>query len=164
MRLLLRILVLTGLVWGILVLFNLARASDANDDPSRLVVCYAGVVVLGAIAAAVVTLSVLPAVGDVLGGWLFNANQRLDNHPHAPALARLAAGDYLGAIDEFRAILAENPMDMHAAREIVRIYLENLDDRESAVDFLQDAIQTGHWTDIQRGLLSERLKEITGMS
>ena len=161
MRLLLRWVALLALSATLYYLFSVAHASQTGDNPdgSKLVACYAGIVFAGAGLAALLSLWLLPVVGDFIGGFLYSPVAE-ERHPHADALAKIAVGDYAAAILEYEKRLEEVPEDMMAVNEVVRLYRERLHDPESAAQFLDRMLEYGDWTDYQRGILYERLQEI----
>ena len=161
MRFFLRAIILATLVGAMVYLYQLARASQAGDIPdgSTLIACYAGIVLVGAGLAAMFSTWFLPAIGDLVGGFLYSP-EAPERHPHASAMAKVAAGDYAGAVEQYRIRLQDHPEDILAVHEVVHLYCDKLHDPASAAGFLQEMLEFGNWNDYQRGLLFQRLQEI----
>ena len=161
MRFLLRATVLAVLAGIVFSLFLVARASQAGDNPDggQLVACYAGIVLAGAGLAAFGALWCLPAIGDFVGSMLYSP-EATERHPHASALAKIAAGDYPAAVEAYCIRLQEVPEDILAVHEVVHIYCDKLHDPASAAAFLDEMLEYGDWNDYQRGLLTKKVEEI----
>jgi len=157
MRFFLRLIALAALGGGIFYLYTLAAASQ--QDASRLVSCYAGIILLGAGAAVLLATWFLPLLGDLVGGFLYDPPTE-ERHPHADALAKVAAGDYAGAIEAYEKRLEVVPEDILAVNDAVRLYRERLHDPAGAAQFLERMLEYGNWSDYQRRLLYDRLQEI----
>jgi len=121
------------------------------------------IIVIGwATATAVVAcVLLLPLFGEFAGSYIFSPNQRIERSPHADALIQFAAGDFEGALEEYRAVFEENPHDLLAVSEIVRIYCDKLGQPERASDFLVEALSS----DMERtredwAFLQERLVDV----
>ena len=161
MRFLLRLLTVVALGAVLFLLFTMAQASQMGDNPdnSKLVACYAGIVLVGAGLAALVAIWYLPMIGDFIGSFLYSPEEE-ERHPHASALAKVAAGDYLAAIGEYEARIEENREDILAVHEVVHLYCDKLHEPRNAADFLERILEIGNWNDYQRALLFERMQEI----
>ena len=161
MRFLLRLFSFLVLGAALYFLFRIAQASQVGDNPDngKLVVCYAGIVLVGAGLATLVAVWFLPLIGDFVGGFFYSPEVE-ERHPHASALAKVAAGDYLSAIGEYEARIEASPEDILAVHEVVHLYCDKLHEPQNAADFLQRMLEMGDWNDYQRALLFERLQEI----
>src|SRR5688500_7469153 len=150
-----------ALAWLTYVLFREASAaySDEEGDPSKGVMLFIAVVLVGGISAILFVVIVLPAFGDWIGNFFFNPNEKLEKVPHADALAAFNRGDYEGSIAAYRKDLEENPSDTLAVSEISRIYCEKLHDPRSAEVCIEEAL-TGDWTDDDIAFLNIRLAEV----
>ena len=156
-----RLLIVAPLCWLMWLLFEHTRASQGVDpDGSNLVLGYLGIVGLGVIIGGIVSMSIIPAIGDVVGDLLYNSPEQAPKNPHAPAIAKINGGDFEGAVEAFRAVLQENPEDTMAASEAARLLCEKLGRPEEAATFLEEQIEEGAFTNDQLAFLSERLVDV----
>ena len=160
-RLLFRVLTLLALAGLMFYLFQMAQISQAGESPdgTKLITFYAAILIDGLAMAALLSTWLLPLLGDFIGGFLYTP-ETVEQHPHATAMARIAAGDYAAAIEAYRERLQESPEDILAVHEAVRLYVDKLHDAPGAVGFLEEMLEYGAWNDYQRSLLFERLEEI----
>jgi tetratricopeptide (TPR) repeat protein len=161
MRIIVRISVVVVLGWVMLVLFQKAHVSQGiNPDPSKLILYYLGVVGLGVVIGGIVSMSVLPAIGDQVGSFFYNPSTEIEKDPHHRALVKLANGDFQAAIDEYGKVVEKNPADTLALSEMVRIYCDKLHEPEPAAALLEGALQQEHWSNDDVAFLGERLVDI----
>ena len=162
MRLLPRVLIVVILLVAMFLLIRHVKALAAAEEMemSLLVSYYISILGLAAVTAVVSCVSLLPLLGEFVGNVVFTPNHQLERNPHHDALARLAAGDFQGAIDEYRAVFEEDPEDLHAASEVARIYCEKLNAPEPAEDFLVEALSYEDRTPEDVAFLSQRLVDV----
>ncbi len=162
MHLLPRVLVVVILLVAMFLLIHQAKVLAAAEEPemARLVTYYISILALAAVTAVVSCVSLLPLLGEFMGNVLFTPNQQIERSPHHDALAMLAAGDFQGAIDKYRAVFEDDPQDLHAASEIVRLYCEKLHEFEPAEDFLVEALSYEERTPEDAAFLSQRLVDV----
>jgi tetratricopeptide (TPR) repeat protein len=143
MRIFSRVLIVLALSWLAIVIFLEARDHQMSDnaDPTKLIVLFLSVIAVAVITGALVALSLVPAIGDLMGGFLFNPNERVEKSPHADAMAKMAQGDYEGAIKEYRAAYERDPNDTLALSEIGHIYCDKLGNYEAAAETFESALQ-----------------------
>ena len=161
MRFLPRVLVVVILLVAMFLLIRHVKVLAAAEEPemSQLVTYYISILALAAVTAVVSCVSLLPLLGEFMGNVMFAPTQQIERSPHHDALARLAAGDFQGAIDEYRAVFEDDPQDLHAASEIVRLYCEKLNAFEPAEDFLVEALSYER-TPEEVSFLSQRLVDV----
>lgn len=164
MKFLFRLLALAGLIWLTLALFWQARAASAatgeNGDPSKIIVLFAAVILLGAVIGILIAFLLLPAFGEWAGNFFFSPNEQdTAREPHANAAAKMARGDYAGAIADYRAALARDPADTFALGEAARIFCEKLGDPASAAALLEAALGRD-WPQDQAAFLANRLADV----
>ncbi|MCX6966988.1 MAG: hypothetical protein NTZ46_04280 [Verrucomicrobia bacterium] len=162
MRLIPRVLVVAILLVAMLLLIRHVKVlADVEDvEMSKLVTYYIGILALAAVTALVSCVSLLPLLGEFAGNVMFTPNEQIERSPHAEALARMAAGDFQGAIDEYRAVFEADPQDLHAASELVRLYCEKIHAFEPAEDFLVEALSYEDRTPEETAFLSQRLVDV----
>ncbi len=161
MGLTLRLLLLAAFAWIGFVLYSEAsvQAHVANPDNSKVVLLFAGSILDGLVIAMIVTLMVVPAIGDAVGSYFFNPGRQVDPDPHSEAIARLAQGDPEGAIASYEALVARDPGDSLAISEIARICCRDLDDSARAAAVLEHALDR-EWPHDQGSFLANRLADI----
>ena len=160
MRIFPRVLLVALMIAGMFFLIQHVRSFPEDVEWSRLIKYYIAIMGLAAVTAVVTCISLLPIVGDLAGHFLFTPNQKIERSPHADALAKLAAGDFEGAIEEYREVFEENPQDTHAASEIVRLYCDKLGQPEPAADFLVEALSVGERNPEEWAFLQERMVDV----
>ncbi len=161
MRIFLRLVIVAALSYLGLVLFWDARAYQANEDAdqTKLVLYFVGVVFTGVAVGGIVALSLIPLVGEQIGSFFFNPGQQIEKDPHAPAVSKIAAGDYEGAIEEYRNVLEDNPSDTMAISEIARFYCDKLENSAAAAEVLEEALQR-EWGADDSAFLCNRLVDV----
>jgi len=159
MRPLIRGFVILGLLWLEFILYRNVNRHDAGGDSTGIVVGFASIIGVALVIGAVVAFMVLPSLGEAVGNFFFNPGGEIEKSPYSPALAKIAVGDYEGAIREYHAILKENPEDMHAVSEIVHIYCDKLGDHDTAEKFLTDALQS-EWPADQGAFIASKLVDV----
>ncbi|MDD5350752.1 MAG: tripartite tricarboxylate transporter TctB family protein [Chthoniobacteraceae bacterium] len=160
MRILPRVLLVGLMIAGMYLLIEHVRSFPEDVEWSKLVKYYIAIMSMAAVTALVTCVSLLPLLGEFAGSFLFTPNQKIERSPHADALAKLAAGDFEGAVEEYRKVFEEDPQDTHAASEIVRLYCDKLGQPEPASDFLVEALSMGERTPEERAFLQERMVDV----
>ena len=162
MRLIPRLLAVAVMLAAMFLLIRHVRELQAAGEVeiSKLVTYYFAILGLAASTALVTCISLLPLLGEFAGNFMFAPNEQIERSPHADALARLAAGDFQGAIDAYKKVFEENPQDTHAASEIVHLYCDKLNNPEPAADFLVEALSYADRTPEETAFLSQRLVDV----
>lgn len=161
MRALPRLLLFLGLAYLTFVLFHEASLARKNPevDPSKIVLLFAVTVLVGGTAAIIVVSMVLPALGDAVGNFFFQPSEEIEKDPHSSAQAALARGDYAGAVEEYKQIIAADPTDTLSYSEIAKISCEHLDDAAGAAAVLEEALQR-EWAPDDAAFLTARLVDV----
>jgi len=168
MRFIPRLLLVALLVGGMYLLIDHLRALQAASIAAtgeelpweHLVKYYIGIIGLGAVTAVVAGITLLPLLGEFAGSFLFTPKEKVERSPHADALSKLAAGDFQGAIDEYKNVVDDDPKDMHAVSEVVRLYCEKLGTPEPAEDFLVEVLSMSDREPQEQAFLSQRLVDV----
>lgn len=87
----------------------------------------------------------LPKFGDAVGTVMYSSGEEVTSDDAMKAAAKMAKGDYQGAIEEFEKLLKEKPEDPYPISEIAKIYSEKLDDPGQALTFLQGHLEAHEW-------------------
>ena len=161
MRYLTRGLFLGGLILLEVVMYHqVVEIRDAdNPDNTKLLVLFAAILFVAVVIGTIIAVAVIPSIGETIGNFFFNPNQQIEKNPHFDALAKIAQGDYEGAIADYKKNLAEDPHDMHALSEIVHIYCDKLHDHDAAEKFLEESLQQ-EWPPEQGAFLASRLVDV----
>jgi len=162
MRLIPRVLAVASMLAVMFLLIRHVKVLAANEEVemSKLVTYYICILGLAAVTALVSCVSLLPLLGEFAGNVMFTPNEQIERSPHHDALAKLAAGDFQGAIDAYRAVFEDDPRDLHAASELVRLYCEKLHEFEPAEDFLVEALSYEDRSPEESAFLSQRLVDV----
>ena len=162
MRLFPRVLAVAIMLAAMFLLIRHVKVLSASEEVemSQLVTYYVCILALAAVTALVSCISLLPLLGEFAGNFMFTPNEKIERSPHHDALARLAAGDLQGAIDEYREVFEGDPQDLHAASELVRLYCEKLHEFEPAEDFLVEALSYEDRPPAEVAFLSQRLVDV----
>ena len=157
----LRLLFLAAFSWVGFILYTDAKeeAHKPEADNSKVVLLFAGTVLDGAAIALVLTLMVVPAIGDRIGGFFYNPGTEIEHDPHADAIARLAQGNPEGAIDVYEDIIRKDPTDTLAISEISRICYRDLGDTPRAANVLEQALAQ-EWPHEKSSFLANRLADV----
>ena len=157
----LRLLFLAAFTWVGYVLFSEAevQAHLENPDNSKVVLLFAGAVLDGTVIALILTILVVPAVGDRIGSFFFNPSEKIEHDQHADAIAKLAQGDFEGAIEDYEEIWARDPSDTLAVSEIARICCRDLGDTARAATVIERALER-EWPHEQSSFLANRLADV----
>ncbi len=129
------------------------------SDAGKIVLCFGGVVVVGAAAGLLIVTMVMPAIGEAIGGFFFSPNEKIEKSPHADALVAIAHGDYEKAVQEYLKAFGDDPHDTHALSEVARLECEQLGNPETAADILEQALER-EWTPEDAAFLTSRLVDV----
>jgi tetratricopeptide (TPR) repeat protein len=164
MRIFTRFLFLGALAYlGVLLLLE-GRKFYLDDalvqaDPMKPFVYFGGVLIVGLIMATVISLSLVPAIGDAIGNIFEAPNQPLERDPRSIAQAKVAQGDYQGAMEIYVDIYEQNPRDSHAVCEIAHLYCDRLGQPENAISVLEQSLDCEHGQE-EIATITTRLSEI----
>ena len=161
MRKVTRVLFILGLIWLEFILYkNVVHIRDSdNPDNTKLMVLFVSIIFVAIIIGVITALIIIPSIGEMIGNFFYNPNQEIEKNAHSDAMAKIAQGDYEGAIGEYRKNLEENPEDMHALSEIIHLYCDKLHDHDAAERFLEDALQK-EWPPEQGAFIASRLVDV----
>jgi tetratricopeptide (TPR) repeat protein len=161
MGMFLRVLFLAAFLWVGYVMYAEAKEQSRLDEPdnSKVVLLFGGTILDGAVVATMVGLWVVPSIGNLVGGFLFNPATKIEKDEHAAAIAKLAQGDPEGAIAHYEEVLAKDPSDTRAISEIARICCRDLGDTARAAAVITEAL-ANEWPPQQSSFLANRLADI----
>lgn len=155
---------LLGLSFGWLayVLFREARMEFAAEvvDGGRVILLFAGVVIVALIAGTVLVVTFIPLLGDWVGNFFFNPHEHAESSAHTAAREALARGDYPGAAHAMEQAVAADPHNHGALVELARIHSVEGDNPIAAAEVLEEALTSRDWTLDQRAELNLQLAEV----
>lgn len=102
----------------------------------------------------------IPWIGDVMGTFFFSSGEQVVMDDSMKAVAKLAQGDYEGAISEYEKIAKEKPEDSFPIAEIAKIYSEKMDDPRRALAFLQARLKGKEWEQDAAAFLMFRMVDL----
>jgi tetratricopeptide (TPR) repeat protein len=108
----------------------------------------------------VFVIHVLPAIAHRFTHAVYDSAEMVEKDPMHDARAKVAQGDWDGAIEAFRAAAAADPLNRLPYVEIAKIQLDQLEDAPAAIDTLRHAIEDQEWQENDAAYLMFRLAEI----
>jgi tetratricopeptide (TPR) repeat protein len=161
MGIFLRLLFLAAFMWVGYILYTEAetQAHLPTPDNSKVVALFAGSILDGTAVALVLTILVVPAIGDRIGAFFFNPGEEIEHDRHGDAIAKLAQGDPEGAIEIYEEIFAKDSSDTLALSEIARICCRDLGDTARAATVIEHALEKD-WPHEQSSFLANRLADV----
>jgi len=136
--LVIRICVVTLVLLVIALLWNFVK--DAGDGMKLVFV-----IVLGLSGGLLAVKFVLPWLGDLMGEAVFSSGEKVEQDHMTKAAARIAQGDYTGAIEYYEKMLEEKPDDPFPVAEIAKVQAERLRDPQAALKVLEEHLQSKDW-------------------
>lgn len=113
-----------------------------KDNPG---VPFIYMIVVGVIAGLVGVKYLIPWIGDVVGTFFFSSGEKIVMDDNMKAAAKLAQGDYEGAIAEYEKLARDKPEDAFPLAEIAKIYSDKMDDPRRAISFLHERLESKEW-------------------
>ena len=133
------------------------QSGDWASSPIYMLLAIIALAVVMGIAA---TFVVLPAVGDFISTAMLSSGEEIRQDEIMKAVAKIAAGDYEGAIKEYKKVLIEKPGDPFPVSEIAKIYDDKMGETESALDFLKEQLEKKTWTPDNAAFLMFRMVDV----
>jgi len=161
MGIFLRLLFLAAFSWVGFVLYSDAQtqAHLATPDNNKVVLLFAGAILDGTVVALILTMLVVPALGEQVGSFFFNPGEKIEHDRHADGIVKVAQGDFEGAIEVYEEIYSKDPADTLALSEMVRICCRDLGDTARGAAYLERALDK-EWPHDQGSFLGNRLADI----
>lgn len=103
---------------------------------------------------------IIPWIGDAMGTFFFSSGEEVKADETMRAVAKLAQGDYEGAIAEYEKVAKEKPEDSFPVAEIAKIYSDKLDDPTRAISYLRERIEAQAWPEDAAAFLMFRIVDI----
>lgn len=128
---------------------------DENDGLQLLFFLFVGI-----ICGVWVIKVVLPRLGDALGTFVYSSGEEVEPNDRMKAAAKLAQGDFKGAIREYEKWSEKDPGNPYPVAEIARIHGYFLFDPKTAVEVLRRELEGRAWPDDAAVFLSLRMVDI----
>ena len=151
--LVIRLCIIALIILGVIIGW---QAIDKENPGMQLIY----MIVVGVIGGLLGVKYIIPWLGDVLGTFFFSSGEQVVMDDSMKAVAKLAQGDYAGAIAEYEKISKDKPDDTFPVSEIAKIYSEKLDDPSRALAFLQERLEAKEWEQDAAAFLMFRMAEI----
>lgn len=136
-------LILRAGMLGLAVIAVLAgwnAVKDANDGLKLIFF-----IVIGAGLGLWAVKVLLPRLGDALGTLVYSSGEEIESDERQLAAAKVAQGDFKGAIRDYERLIESNPEDPLPLSEISRIHNHFLHDPESAIRVLESGLKERSW-------------------
>ena len=108
----------------------------------------------------VFVIHVLPAIAQRFTHAVYDSAEMVEKDPMHDARAKVAQGDWEGAIEAFHNAAAAEPLNRLPWVEIAKIQVDQLEDPGAAVQTLRTAIEGQEWEENDAAYLMFRLAEI----
>lgn len=123
---------------------------------NKLLACL-GLAIVGGIFFVLV---ILPKFGDAVSTMMTGSGEEVRADESSRAAAKLAQGDYEGAIEEYQKVIKEKPDDPHPVSEIAKIQAEKLESPAAALTFLKEHLEDREWSEENAAFLMFRMADI----
>jgi len=121
---------------------------------------FIAIFVLGGGGGILFVIYVLPLLGEAAGEAVFSSGEQIKVTEGMKAAAKIAAGDYEGAITWYKAHLEEKPDDSFAVSEIAKLYNDKLGQPDQALAFLQEKLEGREWAPDDAAFLMFRIADL----
>ena len=112
------------------------------------------------LVGVVFVIDVLPVLAHKFTHAVYDSGEQVEEDVMHDARAKLAQGDYEGAIESFRDAAAQDSMNRLPWVEIAKIQRDTLHDPNGAIETLRQAIEGQAWETNDAAFLMFRLAEI----
>jgi tetratricopeptide (TPR) repeat protein len=151
--LIIRICTVALIIMGVIIGW---QAIDKDNPGTQLIY----MIVVGVIGGLAGVKYLIPWIGDTLGTFFFSSGEQVVMDDSMKAVAKLAQGDYQGAITEYEKISKEKPDDSFPVAEIAKIYSDKMGDPQRALSFLQERLEAKAWEEDSAAFLMFRMVDI----
>lgn len=112
------------------------------------------------LAGIVFVIHVLPAIAHRMTHAVYDSAEMVEKDPMHDARAKVAQGDYEGAVEAFREAAKADQLNRLPWVEIAKIQREQLEDPAAAIQTLRHAIENQEWQVNDAAYLMFRLAEL----
>jgi hypothetical protein len=107
-----------------------------------------------------VVMVLLPKLGDAVGEAMYSSGEASTASEGMKAAAKMAKGDYQGAIAEYEVMIKERPADSFPVSEIAKIHADKLGDPAKALAFLREHLAAREWAPDDAAFLNFRIVDL----
>lgn len=132
------------------------QAIDKEDTGTQFIY----MIVVGIVGGLAGVKYLIPWIGDAMGTFIFSSGEQITMDDNMKAVAKLAQGDFEGAVAEYEKIAVEKPDDSFPVAEIAKIYSEKMNDPKRALAFLQGRLEGKDWEQDAAAFLMFRMVDI----
>lgn len=118
------------------------------------------ILLLAVVGGIFFVMVLLPKLGDAVGTVMYSSGEEVTSDEGMKAAAKLAKGDYHGAIGEYEEMMKIKPDDPFPLSEIAKIQAEKLQDPGKAIAFLQEHLQSKEWSPENAAFLMFRMVDV----
>ncbi|MGI8604484.1 MAG: tetratricopeptide repeat protein [Verrucomicrobiales bacterium] len=147
------------IVLGLLLGKIIYDRSLPEEEVNSMLVVFEFIIV-AAIAGTLFVTWLLPSLTDKFSEAMLGSGDKIEETQTSIATAKLAQGDYEGAILEFEKMAAANPSDRQPVVEISRVYRDKLDDPDSAIQTIHTALISREWKPEDEAFFLLRLADL----
>ncbi len=151
-------LAILALLSGIFYLIHQQIPEDGKYEMVYKLILY----LLGGLTVAIPAALILaPALGDKISNFFYNSPEEVKPSPGSAARAKMAQGDYEGAVEEFVKLAESDPSDRTPWVEVIRIQREKLAAPQAALDSVKTALAAHEWPEDDEAFFLFRIVEIS---
>ena len=126
---------------ALLVIALIGTFFKEAGDGTKLVM----VIVLGLTGGLLAVKYVIPMLGDAMSEAVFSSGEKVEQDEMTKAAAKIAQGDYQGAIEHYEKMLQDKPDDPFPVAEIAKVHAERLRNPQAALKALEEHLQSKDW-------------------
>jgi tetratricopeptide (TPR) repeat protein len=152
-RLIVRVALLVLVVLAVMAGWNAVK--NANDGVKLIFFIF-----VGAGCGLWAIKVVIPRLGEALGTFIYSSGEEIQPDERMKAAAKVAQGDYDGAIREHEKLASANPDDPHPVAEIAKIHSHFFHDPISALEVLEKGLKRHAWPEDAAAFLRFRMADI----
>jgi tetratricopeptide (TPR) repeat protein len=141
-----------------LVLWLLKMGWDRVEGDDGMMLVYFFTV--GLAVGLLIVKYVLPAFGDAVGTMVYSSGEKVQPTESHKAAAKVAQGDYEGAIAEHEKSLSADPSQTYPIAEIAKICADKLHDPQRGLQVLQRHLDAREWSEEDSAFLQFRLADM----
>jgi tetratricopeptide (TPR) repeat protein len=150
---------ITALIVLVLLVGKVIYDKNRPEEDANAMLAILELIVIAAIAGVLFVTWLLPSLGDKVTEAMIGSGARVKETETSQATARIAQGDYPGAIREFEKMAVANPADRYPVVEISRVYRDKLGDVDAAIQTIETALVSRPWSPEDETFLLLRLAE-----
>ncbi|HEY8961799.1 MAG TPA: tetratricopeptide repeat protein [Luteolibacter sp.] len=137
-----------------------AKTALQSHENSRLIQCILLGVVTAVVVGVIFVVDVLPVMADKMTHAVYDSAEMVEQDAMHDARAKVAQGDYEGAIEAFKTAAQADPLNRMPWVEIAKIYRENLENPAAALGTLRTALEGQEWQVNDAAYLMFRVAEL----